>query len=68
MWQSVSRLPRQIGDKHLVKFSEGPCAADTKTDARRSDRSCSSGVFLELAKQPRLGLLHQAAAGLGDLV
>lgn len=59
-------LPRQIGDKHLVKFSEGPCAADTKTDARRSDRSCSSGVFLELAKQPRLGLLHQEIEG-GEL-
>ena len=53
------RLPRKIGEKHIVKFSEGPCAADTKTDSRRSDRSCSSGVFLQLAKQPRLGLLHQ---------
>lgn len=52
-------LPRKIGEKHIVKFSEGPCAADTKTDSRRSDRSCSSGVFLQLAKQPRLGLLHQ---------
>lgn len=59
LFATALRLPRKIGDKtHIVKFSEGPCA-DTKTDSRRSDRSCSNGVFLELAKQPRLGLLHQ---------
>ena len=60
------RLPRTIGNKHIVKFSDGPCAADAKTDSRRSDRSCSSGIFLELVKQPRLGLLHQQIDG-GEL-
>ena len=52
------RLPRKIGDKHIVKFSEGPCSADVKSDNRRGDQSCA-GLFVELVKQPQLGLVHQ---------
>ncbi|CAK9083607.1 5-methyl-1-naphthoate 3-hydroxylase (Azinomycin biosynthesis protein B1) [Durusdinium trenchii] len=51
-------LPRKIGDKHIVKFSEGPCSADVKSDNRRGDQSCA-GLFVELVKQPQLGLVHQ---------
>lgn len=52
-------LPRKIGDKSIVKFSEGPCSADVQMDQRKGDASCAAGVFLELVKQPQLGLLHQ---------
>ena len=52
-------LPRKIGDKSIVKFSQGPCSADVQMDQRKGDHSCAAGVFLELVKQPQLGLLHQ---------
>mmetsp|Transcript_94422 Transcript_94422/g.224919 ORF Transcript_94422/g.224919 Transcript_94422/m.224919 type:complete len:1533 (+) Transcript_94422:40-4638(+) len=49
-------LPKKIGDKHVVKYSEGPCGEKSQ-DSRTGDGSCQ-GFFLELARQPQLGLLH----------
>ena len=44
----ASLRPKKIGDKHVVKYSEGPCGEKSQ-DSRTGDGSCQ-GLFLELAR------------------
>jgi len=48
-------LPRKIGEKRIVHFSNGPCASHSVASGGDGG-SCSGGVFLEMVKQPQLGL------------